>query len=60
MVSRDKGQSWSAPIMYDKGLTGAVCDIGLTRYAFKPNIILVSQPADLKKEKGSYHPAEQG
>ncbi|MGN7720491.1 sialidase family protein [Chitinophaga sp. 22620] len=51
VVSRDKGQSWSAPIMYDKGLTGAVCDIGLTRYAFKPNIILVSQPADLKKRR---------
>ncbi|WP_346316134.1 sialidase family protein [Chitinophaga sp. YIM B06452] len=51
VVSRDKGLSWSAPIVYDKGLTGAVCDIGLTRYAFKPNILLVSQPADLKKRR---------
>lgn len=51
VISRDKGHSWSAPIRYNKGLTGAVCDIGLTRYSFKPNIILVSQPADLKKRR---------
>lgn len=51
VISRDKGHSWSAPIVYDKGLTGAACDIGLTRYSFKPNIILISQPADLKKRR---------
>lgn len=51
VVSRDKGTSWSSRMEYVKGLTGAVCDIGLVRYAMKPNIILVSQPADLKKRR---------
>lgn len=49
--SKDKGQSWSQKLNYDAGLTGSVCDIGLIRYSLKPNMILVSQPADLKKRK---------
>lgn len=49
VISRNKGLSWSAGMEYDKGLTGRACDIGLVRYAMKPNIILVSQPAGLKK-----------
>ncbi len=51
VTSRNRGANWQAPAVYDEGLTGAVCDIGLTRYALKPNIILVSQPADLKKRR---------
>ena len=51
VISKDKGITWSSPIVYDKALTGSVCDIGLVRYATKPNIILVSQPADLKKRR---------
>lgn len=48
VISKDKGISWSANMEYDKGLKGSVCDIGLTRSG---NMILVSQPADLKKRK---------
>lgn len=48
VISKDKGISWSASMEYDKGLKGSVCDIGLTRNA---SMILVSQPADLKKRK---------
>lgn len=51
VVSKDKGITWSFPVNYDKNLTGSVCDIGLVRYSTKPNIILVSQPADLKKRR---------
>lgn len=51
VISKDKGISWSAELEYDKGLSGSVCDIGLIRYSLKPNIILVSQPADLKKRR---------
>jgi sialidase-1 len=51
VISKDKGISWSAPIEYDPGLPGAVCDIGLLRYALNPNIILISQPADFKKRR---------
>lgn len=51
VISKDKGTTWSSPIVYDKGLRGSACDIGLVRYASKPNIILVSQPADLKKRR---------
>ncbi|MBO9154711.1 exo-alpha-sialidase [Chitinophaga sp. GCM10012297] len=50
-ISKDKGASWSSPIEYDKGLTGTVCDIGLTRYSLKPNILLVSQPAYPNKRR---------
>lgn len=51
VISRDKGISWQAGMEYNKGLTGSVCDIGLVRYSMRPNIILVSQPADLKKRR---------
>jgi hypothetical protein len=51
VISKNKGISWSEEIEYDLGLPGAVCDIGLLRYALNPNIILVSQPADLKKRQ---------
>ncbi|RPD41218.1 sialidase family protein [Chitinophaga barathri] len=51
VISKDKGLSWSSPIVYDKGLAGTVCDIGLTRYSLKPNIILVSQPANPGKRR---------
>ncbi len=51
VTSKDGGISWSNPIDYVEGLTGRVCDIGLTRHSFKPDILLVSQPADLKKRK---------
>lgn len=51
VISKDRGASWSSPIVYSKGLAGAVCDIGLTRYSLKPNIILVSQPANPGKRK---------
>ncbi|MRG44958.1 exo-alpha-sialidase [Chitinophaga sp. SYP-B3965] len=48
VISKDKGISWSANMEYDKGLQGSICDIGLTRVG---NMILVSQPADLKKRR---------
>lgn len=51
VISRNRGASWSAPLVYDEGLAGAVCDIGLTRYSLEPNIILVSQPASPKKRR---------
>jgi hypothetical protein len=49
--SKDKGASWTQELEYDPALTGSVCDIGLIRYALKPNMILVSQPADLTRRK---------
>lgn len=49
VISKDKGLSWSKDAEYDHELTGRPCDIGLTRYSFKPNIILVSQPVSIKK-----------
>jgi len=49
MVSKDDGNHWSKPASYALGLTGTVCDIGLIRYARKPNILLVSQPARLNQ-----------
>jgi sialidase-1 len=51
VISKDQGISWSAEIEYDLGLPGAVCDIGLLRYSLDPGILLVSQPADLKKRR---------
>ena len=51
VISRDKGISWSAEMEYDQGLPGVVCDIGLLRYSLNPSILLVSQPADLKKRR---------
>ncbi|NII29370.1 exo-alpha-sialidase [Pseudoflavitalea sp. X16] len=51
VVSKDGGINWSAPIDYVAGLTGKVCDIGLARYSFRPDILLVSQPADPGKRK---------
>ena len=51
VVSKDKGITWSQSPKYDPALTGRVCDIGLVRYSSKPDIILVSQPADSKKRK---------
>lgn len=51
VISKDNGTTWSQTLEYDKTLTGAVCDIGLVRYATKPNILLVSQPADIKKRR---------
>jgi sialidase-1 len=51
VISKDGGITWSTPIDYVNGLTGRVCDIGLTRFSFKPDILLVSQPADLGKRK---------
>jgi Neuraminidase (sialidase) len=51
VVSKDGGINWSTPIGYVAGLTGKVCDIGLIRYSFNPDILLVSQPADLSKRK---------
>ena len=51
VTSKDGGITWSTPIDYVKGLAGRVCDIGLTRFSFKPDILLVSQPSDLKKRK---------
>lgn len=49
--SKDKGQRWTRELSYDTALTGNACDIGLIRHSLKPNVILVSQPADLKKRK---------
>ena len=49
VISKDKGLNWSKKLEYDQGLIGRACDIGLTRYSFKPNIILASQPASTKK-----------
>jgi sialidase-1 len=50
VLSRDGGESWSQDLTYDLALTGAACDIGLIRYQIKPNMILVSQPADKKRK----------
>jgi Neuraminidase (sialidase) len=47
--SKDKGESWSSLLNYDKALLGPACDIGLTR--MNKNMLLVSQPADEKKRK---------
>src|SRR5690606_37601763 len=49
VISDNQGIDWSTEIEYDEGLTGRVCDIGLIRYSFDPNILLVSQPEDAKK-----------
>ncbi len=49
VYSTDGGETWSAEVEYDHGLTGRVCDIGLTRQSFQPNIILASQPADVNR-----------
>ncbi len=46
--SKDGGQTWSQTLEYDNGLTGRVCDIGLTRYNLHPHLILASQPAHPK------------
>lgn len=48
LISQDRGMSWPDTLAYDTQLTGRVCDIGLTRYGFRPNVILVSQPASAK------------
>ncbi|MFC6100276.1 sialidase family protein [Olivibacter domesticus] len=48
VISKNKGLSWSKQIAYDHGLTGKACDIGLVSYP-KPGIVLVSQPANIKK-----------
>ncbi len=47
--SKDKGESWTQELDYDSALKGSACDIGLVRYSSKPNVILLSQPAGLKK-----------
>lgn len=47
--SKNQGKTWSASLTYDTALTGAACDIGLIRFQTRPNQILVSQPAGLKK-----------
>jgi len=49
VYSTDSGETWTAEMEYDHGLTGRVCDIGLTRQSFQPNIILASQPADVNR-----------
>jgi|GEM_PF-1681722 len=49
IVSKDGGLSWNGEIKYDEALKGAVCDIGMLRYSFKPNRILISQPSNIKK-----------
>lgn len=51
VISKDGGISWPDSIEFVKNLTGKTCDIGLTRYSFKPDILLVSQPADAAKRK---------
>jgi hypothetical protein len=51
VISKNGGRTWSSPINYVDGLTGRACDIGLIRYSFKPDILLVSQPADRSKRK---------
>jgi sialidase-1 len=48
VISKNKGLSWSKQLEYDHGLTGRACDIGLIGYP-KPGIMLVSQPANMKK-----------
>lgn len=47
--SKDKGESWSQTLNYNSELKGAACDIGLIKLS--ADIILLSQPADLKKRK---------
>ncbi|MFC3196805.1 exo-alpha-sialidase [Parapedobacter deserti] len=49
VYSTDGGETWSSELEYDHGLTGRVCDIGLIRKSFQPNVILVSQPSDVKR-----------
>lgn len=49
VISKNRGRSWSSPIKYVDGLGGKACDIGMIRYSFKPDILLVSQPADQGK-----------
>lgn len=51
VVSKNGGLSWSAPVNYIEDLSGKTCDIGLARYSFNPDILLVSQPADPDKRK---------
>jgi len=47
--SRDKGLTWTQKLEYDTTLVGKMCDIGFINYAAKSKMMLVSQPADLKK-----------
>lgn len=49
VYSRDKGLSWTQELEYDTALIGKLCDIGLTDYAFKSKMMLISQPVDPKK-----------
>jgi sialidase-1 len=47
--SKDGGRTWSQELVYDEGLTGPACDIGLIDYKNRSDILLVSQPAGPKK-----------
>jgi Neuraminidase (sialidase) len=54
VISTDGGRNWSSPIQYVNGLTGKACDIGLTRYAFKPDVpyLRLSIRSDRPEELG--------
>jgi sialidase-1 len=45
LMSKDRGITWSDSLEYAAQLTGRVCDIGMTGFSWKPNIMLVSQPS---------------
>mgnify|MGYP003575885799 CR=1 FL=1 len=48
---KDGGKTWSQEPVYDEGLTGPACDIGLIGLKSKSNFLLVSQPADPKRRR---------
>jgi len=51
ILSADNGENWTQQVAHDTALRGAVCDVGLVSFGLKSGIMIVSQPADLKKRK---------